>query len=71
MNLGKNEDQFIFSVKDKSFKLRGIFLPTTMLVTPGLGSVDLSDHSNSNPPNRSLAKILLCTIDSIQKLLIT
>jgi hypothetical protein len=42
-----------------------------MLVTPGLGSVDLYDNSNSNPPAKSVAKILLGTKNTIQKRLTT
>jgi len=42
-----------------------------MLVTPGLGSGDLQDNSNSNPLAKSVAKILLGTNNTTQKRITT
>jgi hypothetical protein len=57
---GESEDQCIFNAGGNSFKMRGIFLPTTMLVTPALGITLASDQSNSEQkPFRPTTKVLI------------
>lgn len=41
--------------------MRGIFLPTTMLVTPAIGTNFNKDESNSEQkPRRPVSKVLIC-----------
>ena len=37
-NAGREDEDFLFSVENSSFKLRDIFLPSTMLVTKELAA---------------------------------
>lgn len=38
INEGNEDDDFLFSIENNSYKLRDIFLPSTMLLTPKLTS---------------------------------
>lgn len=65
---GQGQDQFVFRAGSCSFKLRGIFLPTTMLVTPALGSPLSLDLAGSNQkPGKLVSKVLLGTPPPTQK----